>query len=86
MADPEDTLHAASAEDLEWTLAHALQFDGRKHFKSSSEYMAKITAAHLADCLRKSGFVIMRRQAAPPAPGCAYADSVARVKAANGKE
>jgi hypothetical protein len=29
--------------------SHALQFDGRRHFKLSGEMMAKITAAHLAE-------------------------------------
>ncbi len=86
MSVPDEKLIAATPEDLEWTLTHALQFDGRKHFKSSSEYMAKITAAHLAECLRKSGFVIMKRPLAQPAPGCAYAESVARVKAASGTD
>jgi hypothetical protein len=41
MSVPDEKLIAATPEDLEWTLTHALQFDGRKHFKSSSEYMAK---------------------------------------------
>jgi hypothetical protein len=50
---------------VEQTLAHVLRFDGQKAFKVSGEMMAKITAAHLAECLRRSGFVVMK---APPAP------------------
>jgi hypothetical protein len=47
-------------------LAHALQFDGRKHFRASGEMMAKITAAHLVEQLGRVGFVVMKK---PPAPG-----------------
>jgi hypothetical protein len=63
MADPQTLLPAESAE-LEQALAHALQFDGRKQFRLSGEMMAKITAAHLVECLRRGGFVILKR---PPA-------------------
>jgi hypothetical protein len=50
--------------DLGQSLAHALQFDGRKAFRPSGEMMAKITAAHLAEQLHRAGFVVMQR---PPA-------------------
>ena len=68
-------LTPGTPDELEWTLAHALRFDGRKQFKTSSELTAKITAAHLAECLRQSGFVVMK--APPPSlpQGCAYAES-----------
>jgi hypothetical protein len=65
MPDTPQTLRPASDDELAQTPAHALQFDGRKHFKTSGEMMAKITAAHLAECLRKSAFVVMKT---PPAP------------------
>ena len=58
-------LQPAETAELELALAHALQFDGRKQFKVSGEMMAKITAAHLVACLRRGGFVIMKR---PPPP------------------
>jgi hypothetical protein len=58
-------LRHATEDELEQALAHALRFDGRKAFKVSGEMMAKITAAHLAECLRQSGFVVMKK---PPAP------------------
>jgi hypothetical protein len=34
--------------------------------------MAKITAAHLAECLRVSGFVVMKAPQAPPHRAPAY--------------
>jgi hypothetical protein len=58
------TLRPAEPAELEQTLAHALQFDGRKAFRPSGEMMAKITAAHLAERLRLAGFVVMKK---PPA-------------------
>ena len=45
-------LTPADPDELAWTLTHALQFDGRRHFKVSGEMMAKITAEHLAKCLK----------------------------------
>jgi hypothetical protein len=61
---PEEALTPATTADLTQTLAHALQFDGRKQFKVSHEMMAKITAAHLVECLARAGFVVLKR---PPA-------------------
>ena len=65
MTDTHPALRPATEDELAQTLAHALQFDGRKQFRTSGEMMAKITAAHLAEALRRSGFVVMK---APPAP------------------
>ena len=59
----EANLSPASTTELEQALAHALQFDGRRHFKVSGEMMARITAAHLIECLERGGFVVMRRGA-----------------------
>jgi hypothetical protein len=64
MSDPPRLRPAAPAE-LEQAIAHALQFDGRKPFRTSGEMMAKITAAHLVEQLRRGGFVVMKRPAAP---------------------
>jgi hypothetical protein len=67
---PDDRqLSPASPAELEQALAYALRFDGRRAFKLSGESMAQITAAHLAECLRRSGFVIMK---APPAAAHSY--------------
>jgi hypothetical protein len=57
-------LTTASQEDLEQALAHALRFDSRKHFKLSGESMVRITAAHLVECRRRSGSVIIRERRA----------------------
>jgi hypothetical protein len=54
-------LRPAEPAELEQTLAHALQFDGRKAFRPSGEMMAKITAAHLVTQLQKAGFVVMKK-------------------------
>ncbi len=59
----ERPLTPADPADFEQALAHALQFDGRKAFKLAGESMAKITAAHLAVCLARAGFVVMRKPA-----------------------
>ncbi len=74
-------LTPASPDDLEQALAHALQFNGRKQFKTSHELTAKITAGHLAEYLRKSGFVVMKTPVPPPAlaKDCAYANSARRI-------
>ncbi len=71
MQTPPPTLRPATPAEIEQALAHALQFDGRKHFKLSGEMMAKITAAHLVERLRQSGFVVMKAPAlsAHKAPG-----------------
>jgi len=51
----------ATPDHLAQALAQARQFDGRKQFKASGEMMARITAAHLLECLERAGFVIMKR-------------------------
>jgi hypothetical protein len=55
VTDPAQPLRLATADELKQSFAHALRFDGRKAFKVSEQMMAKITAAHLAECLRRSG-------------------------------
>jgi len=57
-------LRPAAAHEIEQALAHALRYDGSKAFRASGEMMAKITAAHLAEQLRRGGFVIMKAPAA----------------------
>ena len=58
-------LVAATADELEQALAHALQYDGRRAYRLSGEMMAKIAAAHLATYLARAGFVVMK--VPPPA-------------------
>ncbi len=65
MTNPDPaTLRPTEATEIEQALAHALQFDGRRHFRASGEMMARITAAHLVEQLRQAGFVILKK---PPA-------------------
>jgi hypothetical protein len=61
---PDEHLTPASPDDLAQAIAHVLQFDGRKQFKVSGEMMAKITAAHLVECWRQAGYVVMKRPSA----------------------
>ena len=66
MTDPTETLLPTDPDDVAQTLRHALLFDGRKRFDASREQMATITAAHLLDALRQSGFIILRRPVRQP--------------------
>ena len=54
-------LRPAEPAELEQTLAHALQFDGRKAFRRADNMMAAIAAAHVAQCLERVGFVVMKK-------------------------
>lgn len=65
MQSPPHSLRPATPDELQQALAHALTYDGRRLFRPSSEFMARVTAEHLAECLRRAGFVVMK---APPAP------------------
>ena len=58
-------LTPAAPDDLEQALAHALQLNGHKQFKTSHELTAKITAGYLAEHLRRSGFVVMKKPVPP---------------------
>ncbi len=62
---PASRLLPVTLDELEQAVAHALQFDGRRHFKLAGEIMGRVTAAHLIRCLEQDGFVVMKR---PPAP------------------
>ena len=79
--DDDARLTPADPVDLEQALVHALQFDGKKTFRASREYIAKLTASHLLQSLIRSGYVVMKRP--PPRPSlakdCAYGTSARRV-------
>ncbi len=72
-------LRAAEAEDVVQSLAFALRYRGRRRFDTASEAMANITALHLFEHMRQSGFVWMIKQPAPLQPDHQYAPSVAKV-------
>jgi hypothetical protein len=80
MPDTPQSLRPASTDEPEQALAHALRFDGRKAFKLSGESMAKITAAHLAECLRVGGFVVMKNPPSPMLTDAGHYDPAQRVK------
>jgi hypothetical protein len=66
---PDENLTPATDDGLAAALAFALRFSGRKRFHGGDEFMADITAKHLVEHLRRSGFIVMRR---PPEPSRQY--------------
>ena len=66
MDHPLADLTPATPEDLARSLAHALQFDGKKRYRASSDAMAKITAQHLVEHLQMCGYVFLSK---PPTSG-----------------
>jgi hypothetical protein len=54
-------LTPASPEDLARSLAHALQFNGKKPYRASGGAMAEITADHLVKHLQMCGYVFMSK-------------------------
>jgi len=63
----DEHLRPVTHEELTRDLAYALRFNGRRaHFRNADEFMAQITAEHLARHLELSGFVVMKR---PPQRG-----------------
>jgi hypothetical protein len=80
MPEAPSNLRGATIDELEQALAHALRFDGRKAFKTSGEMMARITAAHLAEQLRRSGFVVMKKPPTPMHSDAGHYDPAQRAK------
>jgi hypothetical protein len=68
MTDDPEKLTPATQDDLAHSLAFALRFEGRKRVHNADELMAEITARRLAEHLRLSGFVVMKK---PPIEGSA---------------
>ena len=69
-------LRTAEPEDVVQSLAFALRYRGRKRNDSASEAMANITALHLFEHLRQSGFVWMVKQPVPLQPEHQHAGSI----------
>jgi len=65
-------LRPAEPAELEQALAHALQFDRRKQFRRADNMMAAIAAAHVAQCLERDGYVVMKKPPAVTHPAPAY--------------
>jgi hypothetical protein len=59
--DEQPSLRAATAEEIEESLAFALRFKGRKRQDVAGPMMAQIAAAHLREHLEASGFVVMKQ-------------------------
>ena len=64
MSDDED-LRPATASEIADSLSFALRYDGRKRVHHADDVMARITADRLVEHLERSGFVVMKRPAAP---------------------
>jgi hypothetical protein len=63
MPDTAPDLRPATTEELTQSLAFALRFDGRKRARDADDFMARAAAERLAEHLRISGFVVMKRPA-----------------------
>jgi hypothetical protein len=59
------SMREATPEELIDTLRFALQFKGRKRANHAADFMAQVAAEVLAEHLRLSGYVVMKK---PPAP------------------
>ncbi len=66
MPDPDEKLLPSDPADVAFAIRHALLFDKRRRFDASRGAMADITAAHLLEALRQSGFVVMKRPVKHP--------------------
>lgn len=60
-----ENLRPTTPQEVADTLAFALQFNGRKRVHTADGMMAQITAERLVESLTRSGFVLMRKPAAP---------------------
>ncbi|SDR64170.1 hypothetical protein SAMN05519103_09482 [Rhizobiales bacterium GAS113] len=58
----EADLRPATREEVLQSLAIALRFNGRKRYHQADDYMADMTAEHLAKHLEASGYVVMKRR------------------------
>jgi hypothetical protein len=60
-----DRLRPATADEIAQTLSFALRYEGRKRVHHADDVMARITAERLVRHLERSGFVVMKKPAAP---------------------
>ncbi len=77
-----DRLRPATADEIAQSLSFALRYEGRKRVHHADDVMARITADRLVRHLERSGFVVMKKPAAPdpttshmPLPGRAFPGS-----------
>jgi hypothetical protein len=65
-------LKLADPDDLKFSIAHGLRFNGRKRVHYADNQMADIAADHLLQHLEASGYVILRKPPAPREPDRFY--------------
>jgi hypothetical protein len=61
----EPRLRPATPNEIAETLSFALRYEGRKRIHHADDAMARITADRLVRHLERSGFVLMKKPAAP---------------------
>jgi hypothetical protein len=66
MPDEPRQLRRATPDEAAETLSFALLYDGRRRVHHADATMARITADRLLQHLERSGFVVMKKQPAPP--------------------
>jgi hypothetical protein len=64
MSDP-PPLRPATPDEIADSLAFALRYEGRKRVHHADDAMARIAADRLVRHLERSGFVVMKKPAAP---------------------
>ena len=66
-----EKLSPATPEEIRESLSFALRYEGRRRVHHADEVMARVTAERLLAHLARSGYVVMKRPAAPsPATRC----------------
>ena len=60
-----ETLYPATPDEIAHALSFALRYNGRKRVNDADGAMGRITAERLVQHLAASGFVVMKRPAAP---------------------
>jgi hypothetical protein len=63
---PDEKLSPADPDDLAWSIAFALKFEGKKRWHDADEVMAAIVARRLIRYRDRAGYVVMKR---PPLGG-----------------
>lgn len=57
-------LRPATDEEILFSLAHGLRYDGKRPIHYADDHMTRIAVAHLLKHLKQAGYVLMKK---PPA-------------------